>query len=73
MDESRGPFRFTECAMCGKKFIRHPGYIYSLKFGGTVHHFCSYNCYEKGRRTKESKNSNAYTKLRRELKGENNK
>ncbi len=47
------PFKETVCAMCGKKYIKRPGSIYTVQYKGKQNQCCSYTCYMKAIRLKE--------------------
>lgn len=56
-----------ECGICGKKFYKVYCSIYSVQFGGKSYNCCSYTCYQAAKKVKESHNSSAYERLRREI------
>lgn len=47
------PFKYTVCAMCGKKFIKQVGHIYKVMYKGQTNQCCSYTCYQKALKLKE--------------------
>lgn len=59
---------FLTCDICGKDFIKVHSSIYQLTFAGKTCHFCSYNCYRIGQKTKEkSTNETLYQKLYKQV------
>ena len=62
------PFKHTVCAMCGKKFIKHPGHIYKVVYKGKTNQCCSYTCYNKAKAVKEDNNEASYKRFCDELK-----
>lgn len=64
---SRGAFDFTECAICGKKFIEIPCSIYKLRFADKTYHCCSYSCYTEGLKTKSTHNQSEYSRLQKSI------
>lgn len=62
----KGPFRYTVCGMCGKKFIKSANSIYTLNFAGKTSHFCSYGCYREAQKTREKFNGSEYKRYMKE-------
>lgn len=48
------PFSWGICSICGNKYLKKPGSIYTVKFAGRSYPCCSYNCYMIGVHTKEN-------------------
>lgn len=57
MGADKSLFRWGECALCGKVFIRPPETIYKLVIKENNKprkvYFCSYNCYRVAQKQKE--------------------
>lgn len=66
----REPFKYTTCAICGKKFLKSPGSIYRVLFAGQSCQCCSYTCYLQAKRTKEATVESDYVKERKKLRNE---
>ena len=49
--------RRKTCPICGKVFYTTPDYVYKLKYRNATanSYFCSYTCYQVGKRKKENK------------------
>lgn len=60
MSSKKEPFKYTTCAMCGKRFIKAPENIYHVNFAGRINQCCSYKCYRKALQTKEAYCSKEY-------------
>lgn len=63
----REPFKYTICAMCGKKFIKPVGSIYHVSFAYRQNQCCSYTCYQKAKKLKESLNQAEYKRYFKEI------
>lgn len=62
------PFKFTVCAMCGKRFIKCVGHMYHVTFAGVQNQCCSYTCYEKAKKVKAEYSQPEYIQHRKEVK-----
>ena len=61
------PFQELQCSVCGKPFIKQPGWVYKTKYssrktGEVIKHQCSYSCWRKASGNK--KNSKIEEQLR---------
>lgn len=61
------PFSWGVCSICGKKYLKQLGSIYTVKFAGKSYPCCSYNCYNIGVRTKEEIKANRQSKTYQKL------
>ena len=43
-----------KCPICGKNFIIPPENIYKFTVNGKLQHYCSYTCYRKVQKERES-------------------
>ena len=51
---SKEPFTYTICCMCGKQYIKQPQSIYKVIYKGRINNCCSYTCYQKANKLKET-------------------
>lgn len=66
------PFTFTECSICGKQFIMHPGHMYKVVFAGKTFKCCGYGCYQKAKKVKEDNCSKQYKDIMKVMNNEAN-
>lgn len=54
MSRKYEPLKLTDCAICGKPFMKQPGHMYKVKFAGKIYNCCSYSCYIEAKKVKEN-------------------